>query len=69
MSSTSSKDDEDDETFLRSIVFPEEDRLQVTTAAWSGGFRWFRAKNVICLEQYRGHVSRMRRTNGGLAID
>jgi hypothetical protein len=51
---TPSKDDEDDdEAFLRSIVFPEEDRRQFTTAAWHGGFRWFRSPNVIPIEKWR----------------
>jgi hypothetical protein len=48
---TPSKDDEDDEAFLRSL--PEEDRRQLTSAAWHGGFRWFRSPNVIPLERYR----------------
>ena len=51
---TPSKNDEDaDEVFLRSIIFPEEDRLQLTTAAWRGGFRWFRSPNIIPLEKFR----------------
>lgn len=41
------------EDFLRSITPSEEDRRQYTSAAWSGGFRWFRSPNVIPLEQYR----------------
>jgi hypothetical protein len=43
----------DDEAFLRTIIFPEEDRHVFTTAPWNGGYRWFRAPNVVCLEQYR----------------
>jgi hypothetical protein len=43
----------DEETFLRTIVPPEEDRRQYTLAPWSGGFRWFKSANVIPLEQYR----------------
>jgi hypothetical protein len=43
----------DDETFLRELVFPEEDRRLFTTAAWSGGFRWFRSPNVVPIEKYR----------------
>ena len=42
-----------DETFMRTIVFPEEDRRLFTTARWKGEFRWFRTPNVICLEKYR----------------
>ncbi len=41
------------EEFLRSITPPEEDRRRYTSAPWSGGFRWFRAPNIIPLEQYR----------------
>jgi hypothetical protein len=46
-------DSDEAETFLRTIVPPEEERRQYTSAPWSGGFRWFRAPNVICLEQRR----------------
>ena len=35
----------------------EEDRHLFTTAQWDGGFRWFRAKNVVCLEQYRRELA------------
>jgi hypothetical protein len=34
---------EDDEVFLRAIVFPEEERRLYTTAPWSGGFRRFQS--------------------------
>jgi hypothetical protein len=40
---------EDDEAFLRRLIFPEEDRHLFTTAPWRGGYRWFRA----CLEKAR----------------
>jgi hypothetical protein len=43
--------DDDDEEFMRRIVW--EDRHLFTSVPWSGGFRWFRAPNVICLEQHR----------------
>jgi hypothetical protein len=48
------KQDEDaeDEDFLRRVVLPEEDRHRYGVP-WSGGYRWFRSPNVICLEQYR----------------
>jgi hypothetical protein len=42
-----------DEALMRSIVLPEEDRVRVTNTPWVGGYRWYRAPNVICLEQYR----------------
>jgi hypothetical protein len=38
---------------LREWTFPEEDRALHTTAPWQGEFRWFRASNVVCLEQWR----------------
>jgi hypothetical protein len=46
-------DDEDDEAFLRRIIFPEEDRHLFTTTPWRGGFRWFRSQNVVPVEQWR----------------
>jgi hypothetical protein len=45
--------DEDEEAFLRTVVFPEEDRHLFTTAPWRGEFRWFRSPNVIPLERWR----------------
>ena len=49
-----SKDNEDDdEAFLRSLVLPEEERYRFTATVWCGGFRWFRATNVVCLEKFR----------------
>jgi hypothetical protein len=38
---------------LRQLVIPEEDRLQFTSAKWSGEYRWFRSPNVVCLEKAR----------------
>lgn len=40
-------------TFARRVLPAEEDRRRLTTAQWQGGFRWFRAPNVICLEKAR----------------
>ena len=40
----------DGEAFLRGLVFPEEDRRLFTSAAWSGGFRWFRWPDVVPIE-------------------
>ena len=42
-----------DEAFLRSVVFPEEDRHLFTTAPWHGGFRWFRSANVVPIESWQ----------------
>lgn len=43
----------EDDTFLRSVVFPEEDRHLFTSRAWNGEFRWFRSPNVIPIEKWR----------------
>lgn len=42
-----------DEPLIRSLIFPEEDRFQVTGLRWQGGYRWFRSPNVHCIEHYR----------------
>jgi hypothetical protein len=39
--------------FARAVLPPEEDRSKLRTAPWEGGYRWFRAPNVICLEKAR----------------
>jgi hypothetical protein len=40
--------------FARQIVLPKEDRRRLfPTITWTGGYRWFRSPNVICLEKYR----------------
>ena len=41
------------EDFLRSVTPPEEDRRLYTSMPYRGGFRWFRATNVIPIEQWR----------------
>jgi hypothetical protein len=35
------------------ILPADEDRVRLTLARWEGGYRWFRAPNVICLEKAR----------------
>ena len=42
----------EDESFLRRVVFPEEDRRLFTSAPWRGEFRWFRSNNVVPLEYW-----------------
>jgi hypothetical protein len=42
-----------DEAFLRRIVFAEEDRQLFTTASWRGEYRWFRSPNVVPIEYWR----------------
>jgi hypothetical protein len=50
---TGSLEDDEDEAFLRRVIFCEEDRLTFTSAPWTGGYRWFRSPNIIPLEQWR----------------
>jgi hypothetical protein len=45
--------DPQEETFLRGLVIPEEDRHLFTTSTWSGGYRWFRSPDVVPIEYYR----------------
>jgi hypothetical protein len=42
-----------DESFLRLVVFPEEDRHLFTTAPWRGEYRWFRSPNIVPIEHWR----------------
>jgi hypothetical protein len=51
-----SKTQDPGEEFLQRFVWPEEDRRLFTTAAWDGGYRWFRSPNVVCIERYRGRT-------------
>jgi hypothetical protein len=44
---------DEDEAFLRRLIFPEEDRHRFTATPWRGGYRWFRSANVVCIEHYR----------------
>lgn len=60
---TGGSDLKDDEVFLRTVIFPEEERHLFTTAPWSGGFRWFRSANVVPLERYR-KKAKSRTTTG-----
>jgi hypothetical protein len=46
-------EDEDDEAFLRRLIFCEEDRRRITSAPWTGGYRWFRSPNVVPIEQWQ----------------
>jgi hypothetical protein len=51
--------------FFREMMFPEEERQRYTTEPWDGGFRGFRASNVICLEHYRRKSDEPARTTSG----
>ena len=44
---------DDANSYLRDLIFPEEDRHLFTTAPWHGGYRWFRSPNVVPIEQWR----------------
>jgi hypothetical protein len=52
------------EEFLQKFTWPEEDRHLFTTAAWDGGYRWFRSPNVVCLEKYRRLKATASRVGG-----
>jgi hypothetical protein len=39
-----------EETFWRGLVFPVEEH---EVSRLRGGYRWFRAPNVLCIEHYR----------------
>jgi hypothetical protein len=43
----------EDDQFWQALMPPEEDRAKYTTAPWTGGYRWFRSPDVICLERDR----------------
>jgi hypothetical protein len=45
--------DDEDEAFLRTLTRPEEDRHKRTGAKWNGGYRYFRAPNVLCFENFK----------------
>ena len=52
---------QDEETFWRRFVLPEEDRQ----CTWDGiGYRWFRSPNVVAIEQYR-HQLKDHPNHGG----
>jgi hypothetical protein len=45
-----------DEAFWRRLTLPQEDRALFTSAEWKGGYRWFRATNIVPIEHYRRPV-------------
>lgn len=51
--------DAEDESFLRKVVLPEEDRRRYGVS-WPGGYRWFRSPNVIDLWRYRSAAQHAR---------
>ena len=48
--------EDEDEAFLRRVIFPEKDRHLFTTTPWRGGYRWFRSPNIIPIEQWRAKL-------------
>jgi hypothetical protein len=44
---------EDNDAFMRRITYCEEERRLRTSVPWSGGYRWFKSENVVCIEHYR----------------
>jgi hypothetical protein len=42
-----------EEKFWHDLIFSEEKRRLYTTAAWSGGYRWFESPNITPIEYYR----------------
>jgi hypothetical protein len=60
------EEDEEDEAFLRRLVLPEEDRRRLyPTMPWTGGWRWFRSANIVCIEQWRRKKAQGKRTQAG----
>jgi hypothetical protein len=43
---------EDEDTFWRKLVLPQEERMRLGIP-WHGGYRWFSSPNVIPIEQWR----------------
>jgi hypothetical protein len=43
----------EEERALRRYIMAEEDRAKLTSEKWTGGYRWFRSPNIVCLEHYR----------------
>lgn len=49
--------DDEDLALLRKFMRPEEDlREYRRRMPWTGGFRYFRSANVLCIEHYRSAV-------------
>jgi hypothetical protein len=51
---TQDNDDDEDLALLRKFMRPEEDlREYRRRMPWTGGYRYFRSANVVCIEHYR----------------
>ena len=44
---------EQERAFFESMILPQDDLPKETWAKYQGGYRWFRAPNVIAIENYR----------------
>jgi hypothetical protein len=60
MADPQTEEDEDDDAFMRSITWCQEDlrRLYPHLVGKGGGFRWFRSPNVVPIEKYRKRTAR-----------
>jgi hypothetical protein len=43
---------ESEHELARRLLLAEEDRIALNLP-WTGGYRWFRSSNVVCLEKFR----------------
>jgi hypothetical protein len=57
--SVTQRQTEDEETFWRKLILPEEEHLRMGKP-WTGGYRWFRSPNVVPIEQWRKQPERRR---------
>jgi hypothetical protein len=62
MTTAHTTQDEEDLAFMRKFVRPEEDlREQRRRMPWTGGYRYFRSENVVCIEHYQQAARHRRR--------
>ena len=47
----------EDAELLRTMVIPQEDLPPSARTKYGGGLRWFRSKNVLCIEHYRRPIT------------
>jgi hypothetical protein len=58
----------DEETFMRHLVSPEEDRSLYGMPPWQGRYRWFRSPNIVCLEKIRKLKASAQVLGSGLLV-
>jgi hypothetical protein len=67
------REDDEDQALLRLCMRPEEDLLEYRRRVpWKGEYRFFRSRNVVCLEHYKRPVAfagtiDVSRPKGGLS--